>query len=78
MTGEKGAPVLYELYSVMVHSGSAHGGHYYAIAKSFERGGKWFNFNDSYVTEISLSSIYKTFGYESESSEDSPFPFLLH
>jgi hypothetical protein len=59
-------PVLYELYSVMVHSGSAHGGHYYALSKSFERGGKWFCFNDAHVTEVNLASIYKTFGYESE------------
>jgi hypothetical protein len=31
----------YELYSVLVHSGSATGGHYYAYIKSFEKN-KWY------------------------------------
>jgi len=39
-------PHVYELYSVLVHSGSAFGGHYYAYIKSFDDG-KWYNFNDS-------------------------------
>ena len=42
---------VYELYSIMIHSGGAYGGHYYAYIKSFEDG-KWYNFNDSSVTEI--------------------------
>ena len=42
---------VYELYSIMIHSGGAFGGHYYAYIKSFEDG-KWYNFNDSSVTEI--------------------------
>lgn len=40
---------VYELYSIMIHSGGAYGGHYYAYIKSFEDG-KWYNFNDSSVT----------------------------
>lgn len=43
---------VYELYSIMIHSGGAYGGHYYAYIKSFEDG-KWYNFNDSSVKEIS-------------------------
>ena len=42
---------MYELYSIMIHSGGAYGGHYYAYIKSFEDG-KWYNFNDSSVTEL--------------------------
>jgi hypothetical protein len=32
----KQGDLVYELYSVLVHSGSAMGGHYYAYIKSFE------------------------------------------
>ena len=46
----------------MIHSGGAYGGHYYAYIKSFEDG-KWYNFNDSSVTEISdEQELFKTFG----------------
>ncbi len=37
---EEEEPFTYELYSVLVHSGSAIGGHYYAFIKSFEKD-KW-------------------------------------
>ena len=33
--------LMYELYSVLVHSGSTSGGHYYAYIKSFEKD-KWY------------------------------------
>jgi ubiquitin C-terminal hydrolase len=52
---------IYELFSIMIHSGSALGGHYYAYIKSFESG-KWFNFNDSQVKEIQFSDIENVFG----------------
>jgi len=42
---------VYELYSIMIHTGGAHGGHYFSYIKSFEDG-KWYHFNDSSVTEI--------------------------
>lgn len=46
----------------MIHSGGAYGGHYYAYIKSFEDG-KWYNFNDSHVTELaSEEQLFKTFG----------------
>jgi ubiquitin carboxyl-terminal hydrolase 47 len=47
----KQGDLVYELYAVLVHSGSAIGGHYYAYIKSFEDG-KWYNYNDSNVSEI--------------------------
>jgi len=54
-------PYVYELYSVLIHRGSALGGHYYAYIKSFTSN-KWFEFNDSQVSEITESDIYKTYG----------------
>lgn len=44
-------PHVYELFSILIHSGSALGGHYYAYIKSFEDD-KWYNFNDSSVRQI--------------------------
>lgn len=51
----------YELFSVMIHSGGAEGGHYYAFVKSFETN-KWFKFNDASVSEISDEDICTVFG----------------
>lgn len=54
----------YELFSVMIHSGGAMGGHYYAFIKSFESG-KWIKFNDASGTArqftLSPSSLRKTY-----------------
>lgn len=52
---------VYELYAVLVHSGSAMGGHYYCYIKSNEDK-KWYNFNDTSVSEISQDEVFKTFG----------------
>ncbi|XP_054709133.1 ubiquitin carboxyl-terminal hydrolase 47-like [Uloborus diversus] len=57
---EKG-PYVYELFSIMVHSGSANGGHYYAYIKSFKRG-EWYCFNDAQVSKITYDDIQKTYG----------------
>lgn len=45
--------LLYELFSVMVHSGSAAGGHYYACIKSFSDD-QWYSFNDQHVSKVKL------------------------
>lgn len=42
----KDGPLVYELYSILIHSGGAYGGHYYTYIKSFEDQ-KWYCFNDS-------------------------------
>ena len=60
----KQGDLVYELYSVLVHSGSALGGHYYAYIKSFEDG-KWYNYNDSDVSEIKPEDISQVFGDKS-------------
>uniref|UniRef100_A0A674CCP5 Ubiquitin carboxyl-terminal hydrolase 47 n=1 Tax=Salmo trutta TaxID=8032 RepID=A0A674CCP5_SALTR len=50
--------LTFELFSVMVHSGSAAGGHYYACIKSFSDG-QWYSFNDQHVSKvISLTITY--------------------
>lgn len=54
---------VYELYAVMIHSGGAMGGHYYAYIKDLETS-KWYNFNDSVVREIDVIDVVETFGPE--------------
>uniref|UniRef100_A0A8C9WGZ8 Ubiquitin carboxyl-terminal hydrolase 47 n=1 Tax=Scleropages formosus TaxID=113540 RepID=A0A8C9WGZ8_SCLFO len=51
--------LTFELFSVMVHSGSAAGGHYYACIKSFSDG-QWYSFNDQHVSKVTqhLSSYH--------------------
>jgi ubiquitin carboxyl-terminal hydrolase 47 len=51
LTYLKQGDFVYELYSVLVHSGGANSGHYYCYIKSFEDG-KWYNFNDGTVSEM--------------------------
>lgn len=46
-------PYNYELFAIMIHSGSATGGHYYAYIKDFESK-EWFCFNDQSVTGVSF------------------------
>ena len=58
----KDGPLVYELYSILIHSGGAYGGHYYAYIRSFEDG-RWYNFNDSSVSSLDQDEIaVKTFG----------------
>ncbi|CAL1686058.1 unnamed protein product [Lasius platythorax] len=54
-------PYMYELFSIMIHSGSASGGHYYAYIKDF-RTQEWLCFNDQSVTQITHDDIQKTYG----------------
>jgi len=54
-------PYVYELFAIMIHSGSASGGHYYAYIKDFESG-NWFSFNDQTVSPITQEDISKSFG----------------
>eukprot|EP00069_Balaena_mysticetus_P002251 bmy_04022T0 len=58
--------LIYELFSVMVHSGSAAGGHYYACIKSFNDE-QWYSFNDQHVSRITQEDIKKTHGGSSGS-----------
>mmetsp|Transcript_33433 Transcript_33433/g.51320 ORF Transcript_33433/g.51320 Transcript_33433/m.51320 type:complete len:418 (-) Transcript_33433:1242-2495(-) len=62
---------VYELFSILIHSGGAMGGHYYAYIKSFEDG-LWYNFNDSNVSRIPdkevKDEISKMFGGDNATS----------
>ena len=65
--GEK--PEKYDLFAVSNHYGNLFGGHYTATVKSFSSG-KWYDCNDSSVSEtkrISETSAYVLF-YRSKSS----------
>jgi len=48
---------MYELYAILIHSGNASGGHYYAYIKDFGSG-QWFCFNDQNVTRVSFLINY--------------------
>ncbi|CAH1708005.1 unnamed protein product [Chironomus riparius] len=54
-------PYFYELFAIMIHSGSASGGHYYAYIKDFESG-NWYSFNDQTVSSITQEDISRSFG----------------
>lgn len=45
-------PFTYELFAIMIHSGSASGGHYYAYIKELDNN-EWFCFNDQTVSPVS-------------------------
>ena len=53
-----GININYYLYSIIVHCGSAMGGHYYSLIKSFEDN-KWYKFDDNFVFEISNFEEFK-------------------
>lgn len=59
LLGNDPGPYNYELFSIMIHSGSASGGHYYAYIKEFENG-EWFCFNDQSVSSVSRT-VYLQF-----------------
>lgn len=54
----------YELASIMNHSGSAAGGHYRAFVRGDrpDNHGKWFDFNDAHVSEMSEAEVARMFG----------------
>ena len=54
----------YDLFAILVHSGVAGGGHYYAYIRDFTKD-EWFEFNDARVTgPLEVSDIEKAFGGE--------------
>jgi ubiquitin carboxyl-terminal hydrolase 47 len=54
-------PLVYELYSILVHSGTANAGHYFSYIRSPDNN-RWYLFNDERVNEITPSEIEKSFG----------------
>lgn len=57
---EKGEWV-YQLYAVLVHSGAISGGHYYVYIRDTSTN-KWWNFNDSSVTEVTEKTVLEAQG----------------
>lgn len=51
----------YELFGIINHSGTILGGHYFAYIKSFD--GKWYEFNDTTVKEITISKLITNKNY---------------
>lgn len=49
-------PVIYDLYGVVNHYGTMGGGHYTAYCQNFLNK-KWYEFNDSRVSEIGRNDI---------------------
>ena len=59
---------IYELFGVLVHSGTVDGGHYYAFLRPTEKQ-KWYEFNDSSVSSVSpRDAIENNYGGSSSSS----------
>ena len=55
----------YTLYSILVHSGGVHGGHYYAFIRP--DGKQWLKFDDEKVTKVSQSvAVDEQFGGDTE------------
>ena len=52
---------IYELFGICNHSGISEGGHYTAVIKNAN--GKWYNFNDTMVNEVSDSEIITSQSY---------------
>ncbi|KAI6196587.1 hypothetical protein M3Y94_01127100 [Aphelenchoides besseyi] len=67
---------IYELFSVMVHQGSATGGHYYAYIKNMDQQ-RWFCFNDSSVTKATVEDVQQTFGGSTHFGLNSTNAYML-
>lgn len=61
VTGYNKPSYVYELYGVCNHEGGALGGHYTATIK--KENGKWYNFNDTRVEQISEKKVISTKAY---------------
>jgi ubiquitin C-terminal hydrolase len=57
----KQAEMLYELFAILMHRGSAGFGHYYAYIKDMHTN-KWFEFNDATITALTEADILQAYG----------------
>jgi ubiquitin carboxyl-terminal hydrolase 4/11/15 len=72
---DSNTPLVYELYAISNHFGGLGGGHYTAYCK--HRDGKWYQYDDSHVSEVSSESVktrsaYVLF-YKKKGLEFTPF-----
>ena len=71
-SGQPPTDCRYALHSVLVHSGGAGGGHYYAYVRPTCTGSDWFCFDDDRVTRVDAScAVEENFG---DSGLDAPPP----
>ncbi|XP_053911903.1 ubiquitin carboxyl-terminal hydrolase 36-like [Cuculus canorus] len=62
MSENEGDPVQYQLYAVLVHSGtSCHSGHYYSYVKASD--GQWYLMNDDIVRCTNINVVLKQQAY---------------
>lgn len=59
--------VGYNLKGIAIHSGGSDGGHYYTYIKIK---GKWYKFNDSSVTQVSLQEAFEDALSENQDSSN--------
>ena len=59
--GYNAASYVYDLFGVCNHGGGVHGGHYTAYTKNAN--GKWYEFNDTNVTEIPETNVISPRSY---------------
>jgi ubiquitin carboxyl-terminal hydrolase 31 len=52
---------IYDLFAVCNHSGNQFGGHYHSHIKNTN--GKWYNFDDTDVNEISINKVISSKSY---------------
>ena len=58
VVGYNNKSYIYDLYGICNHIGGVNGGHYYSFVKNAN--GKWYNFNDTNVSEIKNVEQLKT------------------
>lgn len=65
--------LLYDLFSIVIHQGGAHGGHYHAYIRDLQDSNdSWYDFDDSHVSMISPTKISSQFGGSKESACTQP------
>jgi len=62
-TADRTEPWKYELYSVLVHSGGAHGGHNFTLIKP-DRQSRWLKFDDDRVIPATDWEVLENYGGE--------------
>ncbi len=53
--------IIYELFGLVMHSGTLEGGHYFVNIKNPNN--NWYNYNDTNVTKINIDKINKSYIY---------------
>jgi ubiquitin carboxyl-terminal hydrolase 4/11/15 len=62
LTHYKHDDILYDLYAITNHYGNMGGGHYTAYCKNYKNN-KWYDFDDSSVTEINEEDLVTNAAY---------------